>query len=183
MDQGVDLVEVLVCRPTLPVYQCNDCLQWTVTPQDCCHYCTSQCINREWRMDYEIHDIETSTYAFFPRSPTVSAMGTMLDLVMGMTIDDYLFLVSKYGDLSDLVRRYFERSRFQVIRIDVKLASIFLPPGNQLTFRKWLGLQPPFDELDLETELRDSLWEMNELEGEVPPGEVNLGNFLSSLSM
>jgi hypothetical protein len=60
-------------------------------------------------------------------------MGPMLDSVMGMSIEESLFLCEKFVDLTDLVRR-----------IDVKLLLMLC----QLTFKTCLGLQPAFDEVD-----------------------------------
>jgi hypothetical protein len=96
----------------------------------------------------------------------------------GLSIAECLSLTRKFGDLSDLVRTYFEFGFFNVIRIDVKLISIYVPPGCQLTFRTWLGLQPSFADVDLETELLDGAYDLGELRGEV---DGLTGDFLNTL--
>jgi hypothetical protein len=153
MDLEVELIQVMTCLPTLPVYQCNECLQWTEAARDRCHYCNSTQITPEWRLDFEIRAINASTCQFLPHSPRVAAMGSMLDPVMGMTIEEYLSLTRKFRPLNDLVQKYFEFTFLNVIRIDGKLISVYVPAGCQLTFRVWLGFQRPFDNGDLETEL------------------------------
>jgi hypothetical protein len=114
--------------------------------------------------------LNASFTPFFPISSDVSAMGPMLDPVMGMSINDYLRLCEKFGDLAEYIRRFFELSCFDVTRIDVKLLSIYVPSGCQLTFRVWLGLQPAFDAVDLDAGLPGYLWEELE-ETEEPSGK------------
>jgi hypothetical protein len=68
-----------------------------------------------------------------------------MDAIMGMTIDGYLSLCQELGDLSDLVAKYLTTSPFLVSRQIDRIMSISLPPGSQLAFGSWLGLQPGFD--------------------------------------
>jgi hypothetical protein len=72
-------------------------------------------------------------------------MDSLLDPVTAMTVEDYIFLREDRPDLDDYVRRFFEKSLFDIVGIEIKISSISLIPGCQLTFLSWLGRQRVFD--------------------------------------
>jgi hypothetical protein len=72
------------------------------------------------------------------------------------------------------------------MRIDVKMLSIYLEPGSQLTFRTWLGLQPAFWGVDLDAEIgdwADDLLGRGEADEERLAKSLAVENFLNPLSM
>lgn len=98
---------------------------------------------------------------------TFRLSGPTMDTVMGMTIQDYLRLCEEYGDLEPLVIKYFTRNKFMMRRSTDRVLSISLMPGNQLTFKNWLGLQPSFDHREIMRVIMDNIEiDMEEAEGD-----------------
>jgi hypothetical protein len=129
------------------VYQCVECLQWKADPQSSCYYCGAMTIVPKWRIGFHLTEVTSRNCSCWsdPESEEITAMDSLLDPVMAMTVEDYIFLRRHRPDLDDYVRKFFEKSLFDIVRIEIKIASISLIPGCQLTFLNWLGLQPGFD--------------------------------------
>jgi hypothetical protein len=141
-DSTLHPVQVLACFPKIPVYQCNECPYWKEVPQDFCFRCPT--IIQQWRIDFHLREFDISLFPQ-PETQNISAVGSVLDLVMGMTFSQYQFLRDHWPTLDDYVRLFFNQSIFYVNRVLVKIDRITLAPGCQLNFLNWLGMQPGFD--------------------------------------
>jgi hypothetical protein len=142
-----DRVCVLRCFPQIPAYQCTECLRWRSDAQRVCYYCGATTISPKWRIGFHLTEVTSRQRSFWsdPESEEITAMDSLLDPVMAMTVEDYLFLRRHRPDLDDYVRRLFVQSLFDIVRIEIKIAAMSLVPGCQLTFLSWLGMQPGFD--------------------------------------
>lgn len=102
----------------------------------------------------------------------VRLSGPTMDVVMGMTITDYLRLCERWGDLSTLVVKYFHGATFSMTRSVDKVLTISLPPGCQLNFRNWLGLQPGFSAQAITETVLNTIEEI-ELESDGEPDLID----------
>jgi RNA polymerase subunit RPABC4/transcription elongation factor Spt4 len=115
-----------------------ECKDWFLD-SDYCPSCSSPDISPQWQISLTIQNSKPSKIL------TLDVRGPVFDPLMAMTVDEYLDLVSHYGDLSSYVQRFFEWSCFNVGIRDRDLLAISPIPGSQLTFLNWLGLQPNFE--------------------------------------
>jgi hypothetical protein len=92
---------------------------------------------------------------------------------MAMTIGEFLFLETKFGSLSAHVARFWTHSSFDVVRCDLKPICLSLPPGCQLTFLNWLGMQPSFDIDALLATLTENCPEGIDGDSPIPPPPVS----------
>ena len=103
-----------------------------------------ECLEPCWDARLRLAESETdSVYRGFMN--VVRLSGPAMDVIMGMTVVDYLRLCERFGDMSPFVERFFCGNSFMMRRTVDKVLSISLTSGNQLNFRNWLGLQPGFD--------------------------------------
>jgi hypothetical protein len=109
-----------------------------------CSWCKSRRIRPQWCIDLSIQAADLAEHCV-PDLSRLTLHGPLVDPVMAMTIGEFLFLESKFGSLSEHVTRFWTHSSFDVVRCDLTPISLSLPPGCQLTFLNWLGMQPPFD--------------------------------------
>jgi hypothetical protein len=106
-----------------------------------CAWCDSEKMRPLWCLDLTLQH----THGSRVRATTLAVLGAVLDPLMAMTVEDYLALTSRFGNLDGYVRRFYERAAFDIGWRGRELLAISLPPGSQLTFLNWLGLQPNFD--------------------------------------
>lgn len=76
----------------------------------------------------------------------VEGFGNIFDNVIGMSIDDFIFLSNELGDLSADLTRYFTNGFFMIKISFKRIEAIQLQPGNQLTFLRWFGLMCKYPE-------------------------------------
>jgi hypothetical protein len=137
-------VFVVECQSPRPSYQCLSYQHWMLHHRPTCNWCKSRRVRPQWRIDISIQAADLAQHCV-PALSRLSLRGALLDPVMAMTVGEFLFLEAKFGSLSDHVARFWTHSSFDVVRCDLKPISLSLPPGCQLTFLNWLGMQPSFD--------------------------------------
>jgi hypothetical protein len=144
--------------------RCEDCCRITEVEWDNDTWINTDCpicgrsydsLSPIW---YSILNVENSR--------PIHVFGPQMDSIMGMTIESYLSLCQHFGDLSDLVVKYLTANTFLLSQNVDRVLTISLTPGCQLTFVRWLGLQPGFDRNEIEVMLLDTSiedWEETEI--------------------
>ena len=71
--------------------------------------------------------------------------GNILNQIIGFDALTYVQLSPYFPELINFLQKYFECSKFIINPVLHEVIDISLPPGNQLTFLRWLSFQPNFD--------------------------------------
>ena len=94
----------------------------------------------------------------YPNNPIKSQTsqqitGVSINVVMGMTVSEYLSIGERigYDTLGKLTKNYFKNTELILISNSQNDLPIYLqlPPGNVLTFSRWLQLQPIYEEYNI----------------------------------
>ena len=82
------------------------------------------------------------------------AIGRVLDQVIGFPVNVFISLCEENEKIIDLLRKYFVGSQFRMSIVGSRVTSIALPPGNKLTFLKFLSMQPNYEDIEKEVSKR-----------------------------
>ncbi|OHT02794.1 hypothetical protein TRFO_29993 [Tritrichomonas foetus] len=122
--------------------------------------CESKChlnfLNYRWKVCFELFQGECKDdcqYYSMVQFDSIVTSGRILDSIMGMTAEDFVFLARNHDDIIVQAEKFFYRMPlFLDIRYN-RVLNISLPEGCQLNFLNWLGLQNGYDTSEIISEL------------------------------
>ena len=125
-----DQTEIYItkCKPIPIIYQKNDKNPIEIQPI--------------WLF---IFNIVSNSTDLIKKQEKCRAKGRILNPIIGFDAETYEQIKDRFPSLVDFFKLYFEKSKFLVEITDKDIINIQLPPGNQLSFVKWLNFQPDFD--------------------------------------
>ena len=143
-DEDLDLIYVHSCENIELYPLCNSCGSKCDETGKCCNpNCTNDRGNHfQWKIYLKLLPKHNPN---MDSAVSVFVSGHILDLIMGITVDDFIYLAKKYQDIYELLALYFYHSYFLMELGYDRILRILLPLGNSLSFIRWLGMQNSYD--------------------------------------
>ena len=124
------------CTPDLTARMCENCRTIINDPDASCDRCNTRYdfLKPVWRF-YFRNDDKAYPYSFI-------AIGDVLDNIMSMTINDFLYLKDKLSEIDweQYISNYFLNFQFLIEYDFQRIRSINLPVGCSLDFINWICL-------------------------------------------
>ena len=134
----MEKIIVWKCIPNFTLRRCYHCCQNIDETKTECPICQIpfEDLCPIWHFYFTISKADD-----IDKKKRIEGYGPIFDNVMGMTIQDLLYISKTLGDLTNEVIRFFTKNSFLVTHSIKRINSISLTMGNQMTFQKWLGIQ------------------------------------------
>jgi hypothetical protein len=157
-EKGVFSAYINISHIEHGIVKCPYCFSiQSIADSPLCRNCQS--VLDENRPMYKIMLMFTVINDYEAKIHTASAIGRVLDRVIGFPVEMFISFFKENEEIADLLLKYFKHSIFRMSVVGERVISIALPKGNKINFKTFLSLQPGYEKFIDELTKRMSVFE------------------------